>query len=390
VKGSRFHPFRPRNLAALLALAALLVVARDLFFPVGFRPDKEPTIILVTPGTSVDAIATELKARGLIKSPFAFGLLARVSGVDRRLKAGQYQLHRGESVLSILHALSRGMSGEDLVTIPEGLALRDIARIFERRLGVPADSFLTVSADTALLTTLGVPGPTVEGYLFPSSYAFLPGTPAEVIVRRMVSETRKVLDQELAGGSPVAAELTPHQVLTLASIVEAEAARADERQRIAAVYLNRLRKGMRLQADPTVAYALGGYRERLYYSDLRVESPYNTYRNGGLPPGPIGNPGEAAIHAVLWPTPESHDLFFVARGDGSHIFNESASAHEAARIALRTARNRAAADADSTAALLHLPAGRAGEKTAGAAITPPPSPAEIRAAPDTAHKQEKR
>ena len=391
MSGVRWHPFRPRNLAALLALAALAVVARDLFFPVGFRPDKAPTIVLVAPGASVDSIASELRARGLIKSPFAFGLLARLSGVDRSLKAGQYQLHRGESMLSILHTLSRGMSGEDLVTIPEGLALRDIALVFDRRLGVPADSFLAVSADTAMLASVGVPAPTLEGYLFPSSYAFLPGTPAEVIVRRMVGETRKVLEEELAGGSPVAAELTPHQILTLASIVEAEAARPDERQRIAAVYLNRLRKGMRLQADPTVAYALGGYRERLYYSDLRVESPYNTYRNQGLPPGPIGNPGRAAIRAVLWPTPDSRELFFVARGDGSHIFNESAAAHEAARVALHATRDQAAdAPAESLASVLHLPACRVSAKAPGdagleAAIPGP----QIRAAPDSAHVQER-
>jgi UPF0755 protein len=366
-KGSRWHPFRPQNLAALLALVALALVARDLFFPVGFRPDKQPTEILVPQGASVDSIASELRSHGLIKSPFAFGLLARLTGVDRTLKAGQYRLHRGESVLAILRTLSRGMSGEDLVTIPEGLTLKDIGRVYERTLGVPGDSFVTVCSDTAVLHSLGVPAPTLEGYLFPSSYAFLPGTPPEVIVRRMVGETRHVLDAELAGGSPVAAELNPHQILTMASIVEAEAARPEERERIAAVYLNRLRKGMRLQADPTVAYALGGYRERLYYSDLRVDSPYNTYRNAGLPPGPIGNPGRAAIHAVLWPTPDSHELFFVARGDGSHIFNVSAEAHEAARLAIKAARAQAADQTgESTAAVLHLPAGRPARPEGGA------------------------
>jgi UPF0755 protein len=185
----------------------------------------------------------------------------------------------------------------------------------------------------------------------------------------MVAETRRVLDEEFARGTPVSHELTPHEVLTLASIVEAEAARAHERERIAAVYLNRLRSGMRLQADPTVAYALGGHRSRLFYSDLRVESPYNTYRHHGLPPGPIGNPGRAAIRAVLSPLPGSKELFFVARGDGTHIFNETGAAHESARRAIKAERQararerqlaEATAIAESTVARLQLPAERAG------------------------------
>jgi UPF0755 protein len=382
VSGSRWHPFRPRNVAAILAVAVVLLVAKDLFFPVGLRRQPEPTVVVLAPGGNLDDIARELAARGLIKSPFAFGLLARITGVDRNLKAGQYRIYRGESVLSILRKLARGMSGEDLVTIPEGLTMRDIARLLEVRLGVPPDSFLTACADPALLRELEVPAPNPEGYLFPSSYAFLPGTPPAAILRRMVGETRRVLAEELAAGSPVAHELTPHEILTLASIVEAEAARPEERERIAAVYLNRLRKGMRLQADPTVAYALGGYRERLYYDDLKVESPYNTYRNLGLPPGPIGNPGRASIHAVLSPLPGSRELFFVARGDGTHVFSETGEAHEAARLAIRAARAAAAdsgAATDSTAAVLHLPAQRAGlgppsgekRSPAAAAVVPP-------------------
>jgi len=371
VSPARWHPLTPRSVAAALALVVVALVVKDLIFPVGFRRQPEPTVVVIAPGSNVDAIARELAARGVIKSPFAFALLARVTGVDRELKAGQYRIHRGASVPAILRQLARGMSGEDLVTIPEGLTMRDIGRLLEDRLGVPADSFFAACADTALLRELGVPGPNPEGYLFPSSYAFLPGTPAAAIVRRLAGETRRVLAEELAGGSPVAHELTPHEILTLASIVEAEAARPEERERIAAVYLNRLRKGMRLQADPTVAYALGGYRERLYYRDLGVESPYNTYRNAGLPPGPIGNPGRASIHAVLTPLPGSRELFFVSRGDGTHVFSESGEAHEAARLAIRAARATAAgaeSTADSTAALLNLPARRAG-------LGPPPAPA---------------
>ena len=231
------------------------------------------------------------------------------------LKAGQYRFYRGESVPSILRKLTRGMHGLNLVVIPEGLTLKQVARLFEKKeIIADRERFIELCADTSLMNALGVPGPTIEGYLYPSSYSFLPDTDEEVLIRRMVRETQRVLDEEMAANTPVSHELTGHEVLTLASIVEAEAARAEERWRIAAVYLNRLRIDMRLQADPTVAYALGGYRARLYYSDLKVKSPYNTYRNKGLPPGPIGNPGRAAIHAVLNPMPGEQRA--VLRGSG--------------------------------------------------------------------------
>ena len=356
----------PRNLAGVVALALLLLLCRDLFFPFGFRPSGPPIEILIPRGRSLDDIAEQLQREGLIQSPFGFLLLARATGVDRVLKAGQYQFRRGEPVLAILNRLTRGMSGLDLLGIPEGLTFRDVARVLVRRGIIDSEApFLSACVDTALLAELEIPAPTVEGYLFPSSYAFLPGTTPATVVRRMVAETRRVLAEEFASDSPMILEYTPHEILTLASIVEAEAARAEERERIAAVYLNRLRRGMRLQADPTVAYALGGYRPRIFYSDLRVDSPYNTYRNEGLPPGPIGNPGRAAVHAVLHPLPGSRELFFVSRGDGTHIFNETGEAHEAARINIQAARDArlrasAAAEAESTFSRLLLPAERAG------------------------------
>jgi UPF0755 protein len=193
------------------------------------------------------------------------------------------------------------------------------------------------------------PGPTLEGYLFPDTYAFLPTTSPTTIVRTMAGQARRVLDEELSRGGPIALEFTPHEILTLASIVEAEAMLAEERPRIAAVYLNRLRRKMLLQADPTVQYALGGHRQRIYYSDLRIESPYNTYLNVGLPPGPIGNPGRSSIQAVLNPTPGSRELFFVARGDGGHIFTETGESHLAAVARVRSARSRAPVESDSGA-----------------------------------------
>lgn len=334
----RRRRFHPRQLLYVLAPLVLLFVVKDVFFPSGFRRSRELQTVFVRPGASIDEIARDLVQAGLLKSPFAFSILARMTGTDRKLKAGQYAFHRGESVLAILTGLVRGMGGQDLITIPEGRTAKEIAALLAARLGTDPGVFLEAMADSALRAELGVPGATLEGYLFPDTYAFLPTTAPLVIVRTMAGKAQRVLDDELARGGPIALELTPHEILTLASIVEAEAMISAERPRIAAVYLNRLRRRMLLQADPTVAYALGGHRMRIYYSDLKVQSPYNTYLHPGLPPGPIGNPGRSSIQAVLNPTPGSRELFFVARGDGSHIFTESGADHLRAVAEIRAAR----------------------------------------------------
>lgn len=334
--GLRFHP---RQLVYVLGLVVLGLVARDVLFPSGFTRTREVRTMFVRPGETIDEIAADLVGIGLLKSPFAFSILARLTRTDRQLKAGQYTFHKGDSVLSILTVFVRGMSGQNLITIPEGQTARDIARLLEVRLGTDPEDFLAAVADSGLVAEAGAPaGATLEGYLFPETYAFLPTTPPTTIVRTMALKARHVLEAELARGGPIAVELTPHEILTLASIVEAEAMRSSERPRIAAVYLNRLRRRMLLQADPTVQYALGGHRARIYYSDLRVQSPYNTYLNHGLPPGPIGNPGRSSIEAVLNPTPGSRELFFVAKGDGTHIFSETGEQHMEAIARVRASR----------------------------------------------------
>jgi UPF0755 protein len=339
-RGWRFHP---RQLVWLLVLLVLAIVTRDVFFPSGFQRTKETREVLVRPGARIDEIAQDLVTAGLLKSPLAFSILARATGTDRQLKAGQYRFVKGQSVLSILTVLVRGSALQELVTVPEGKTAREIAVLLENRLGIDPDAFLRAVADSALVGEFAAPGATtLEGYLFPETYAFLPTTTPTTIVRTMASQTKRTLSEELSRGGPIAVELTPHEVLTLASIVEAEAMFARERPRIAAVYLNRIRQGMLLQADPTVAYALGGVRRRLFYSDLRVPSPYNTYLHRGLPPGPIGNPGRSSIEAVLNPSPGSRELFFVARGDGSHLFSETGEQHMKTVADVRAAR--AAAD----------------------------------------------
>ncbi len=334
----RRRGFHPRQLVYVLALVLVGLVVRDVFFPSGFRRTGENATLFIRPGATIDEIARDLVQAGMLKSPFAFSILARATATDRQLKAGQYTFHRGDSVLAILTTLVRGMSGQNLVTIREGQTARDLALRFEDRLGIDPEVFLAAVADSALRAEFECPGPTLEGYLFPETYAFLPTTTAETIVRTMAAQTKRILAEELARGGPIALEFTPHEILTLASIVEAEAMLGSERPRIAAVYLNRLRRKMLLQADPTVQYALGGHRPRIFYSDLRIDSPYNTYMHPGLPPGPIGNPGRSSVQAVLNPTPGSRELFFVARGDGGHIFTETGEQHMAAVARVRSAR----------------------------------------------------
>jgi UPF0755 protein len=212
-----------------------------------------------------------------------------------------------------------------------------VSLLLSNHLGVPIASFDSLAHDRAFLDTLGITAPSLEGYLAPDTYEFLPGTSPEVAFRTMVRRTQSVLEQAAAGRDSLPLGLSLHQLLILASIVEAEAEHDDERPRIARVYLNRLQRGMRLQADPTVGYALGrGPRVRLYLRDLATTSPYNTYLHEGLPPGPICNPGRASIVAVMDPTAGDKALYFVARGDGRHAFAETYSGHLANIKMVRT------------------------------------------------------
>jgi UPF0755 protein len=219
------------------------------------------------------------------------------------------------------------------VTIPEGYAIADIAPLLARTLGVEEDSVLAATRDSTLREKLDVPTPTLEGYLFPDTYSFPDGTTGRAAVEAMVRRFEQVWQPEWNEKLQQMA-LSRHDIMTLASIVEKEAKLPAERPVIAAVYLNRLRIGMRLQADPTVQYALGRHASRLFYKDLRVDSPYNTYKYPGLPPGPIASPGEASIEAALYPANVPY-LYFVAHPDGHHEFRQTFSEHSQARAQIR-------------------------------------------------------
>ncbi len=345
----RRRTFRPRRWALLLLLALVAAVAAHLFLPAGPFPNRERRVVLVQKGETLHEVANELERVGLIHGTLGFQVLARFMHLDRSIQAGQYSFHLGITIPALLRAFSRGMSGLNLVTIPEGLTLREVSDRLAAHLGVRVAAFDSLSHDRAFLDSLGIGAPSLEGYLAPDSYEFLPGTSPEVAFRTMAERTQTLLLDQAAGRDSLPLSLSLHQLLTLASIVECEAQVAVERPRIARVYLNRLALGMKLQADPTVAFAVGMVpRSRIYLRQLRADSPYNTYMHVGLPPGPICNPGRASIEAAINPGPESKELYFVANGLGRHMFSETYEQHLAN---IRTVRATLPVIPDSLAAV---------------------------------------
>ena len=298
--------------------------------------------VVIPPGTTFRAAADSLARAKVVGSARLFRVYASISGHDRRIHAGTYLMSRGMSWGAVLDALTRGTGMIHTVTIPEGYAISDIAPLLARTLGVEEDSVLAAARDSTLRERLDVPTPTLEGYLFPDTYSFSDGTSARSAVQTMVRRFEQVWDPAWNERLQAMA-MTRHDIVTLASIVEKEAKLPEERPVIAAVYLNRLKAKMLLQADPTVQYALGKHVTRVLYKDLEIESPYNTYKHLGLPPGPIASPGRPSIVAALNPANVPY-RYFVAYPDGHHEFTTDFARHS---IAVRNARR----EWDSVAAL---------------------------------------
>ena len=353
---SRSGPFRPRRWALLLLIVAGLAVASDLFVPAGFFPPRERRVVMVMRGQNLRGVAAELKRVGLLRGSLSFLVLARMMELDRHIKAGQYSFPLGITVPALLRALAYGMSGLNLVTIPEGLTLSEVSLLLSNHLGVPVAAFDSLARDRAFLDSLDVNSSSLEGYLAPDSYEFLPGTSPEVAFRTMAERQQTVLRKATSGRDSLPLGLTVHQILSLASIVESEAMKDDERPRIARVYMNRLERGMKLQADPTVSYGLGrSPHSRVYLGQLRSNTPFNTYLYVGLPPGPICNPGRSSIEAVLQPTADMNELYFVARGDGRHIFARTYAEHLANIREARVLQSTPGARSNRGDSLLAMP-----------------------------------
>jgi UPF0755 protein len=276
-------------------------------------PHGDSTDVVVPAGGGLAGVARSLEAAGVVRSRFAIMAAALASGSAHRLKAGEYDFRSRESLIDILSALRRGLVVRRFITIPEGFTSREVSATLR------GTDYLTGPAPVA-----------PEGSLLPETYEAHRGEAREAVLARMAAARDRLLDELWAARAPGLPFATPEQAVTLASVVEKETGRPDERPRVAAVFINRLRKGMRLESDPTVIYGLSGgapLGHPLTTAEVTSSSAYNTYLIGGLPPTPIANPGRAALAAALNPA-RTGDLYFVADGTGGHRFAETFDDHK--------------------------------------------------------------
>jgi UPF0755 protein len=326
---------RPRNVVAhaavrIAALAGITAIVAAC--GAGQGPSVRVTI---PPGATMRVAAESLSHAHVISFARGFRIYASLRGNDRGIRAGTYLFHRNASWSYVLDALRAGKGLVHIVTIPEGFSLAQIESALEGKLGSTHDSIVAAGRDSTLLHSLDLSTPTLEGYLFPDTYIFPDGTTPRAAVAAMVRRFEQVWRPEWTARLDTI-HLSQNDVMTLASLVEKEARVPEERPVIAAVYLNRLRHGDLLQADPTVQYALGKHVARVFYKDLEVESPYNTYKHKGLPPGPIASPGKPSIEAALYPANVPFK-YFVAFPDGHHEFRIDLAGHEKAVAQARRA-----------------------------------------------------
>lgn len=308
------------KIAAVVALAALLLVAVTYYSPKNIG-DKTVTVI-VKQGDSFKSVAGQLVDGGVLSSKVMLKIPAKLFGVDKRLIPGRYDFTGKNSYSSVLKKLGQGDFVRIKVTIPEGATIWQTAALLADSLKFEADSIRALNKETKFLTERELAY--LEGYLFPETYYFPWGSSAREAAAIMVKQYRSMTDS--LWPEQIVASLTKEEIIILASIIEAETGDNNERELVSSVYHNRLKKKMKLDADPTVIYGLGGLKRSLWLKDLKKKTPYNTYLNRGLPPTPINSPGLAAIKAALYPA-ESDYYYFVADNGGKHLFSKTNAEH---------------------------------------------------------------
>ena len=339
------EPARPSGgggIVLVWALAGLVVVFLCLqtfwTFTAASGVQTGPRVVEIPAHQGLTLVARRLDEAGVIRSPVAFMLLAAARGTARSLKAGEYEVPQGANTLAVLSLLEGGRVRQHAVLFREGDSLAELALALERERLTRADDILRVSRDPVFLKTLAIGAESLEGYLFPDTYQLVKGMTPEEILARMAARMRDQITGDILEQAR-GRDITVHQLLTLASIIEKEAVVRSEMPLISAVFWNRLKRGMPLQADPTVQFAVGKDGRALSRTDLQVDSPYNTYRRGGLPPGPIAAPSRAAIEAAVKPAAVNY-LYFVSIDDRRHHFSTTLAEHNAAVAQYRMAKVR--------------------------------------------------
>ncbi len=342
---------RRLGLLALLAIAALGAGAGWLESQIsrpyrGHRPER--VFVDIPHGTSRWAIAGILRKNDVIRNRMAFALFSDWH-FRRPLQAGEYLFDRQLDSREVFWKIAHGQIFVHIVTVPEGWTIFDIANQLQQQNICARQDFLAAARDTSLISDLAPRAKTLEGFLFPSTYQFTRRTTCSQIAATMVRHFRTVWNSlQVARFPQLPGEMTPKDAVTLASLVERETPNADERPLVAGIFYNRLRRSYPLQCDPTVQYAMllaGRVVLDVKPSDLRIDSPYNTYEHPGLPPGPIANPGEASLRAALSPA-TTDDLYFVANGQGGHFFSRTLAEHNKNVARLRHLLNQDAARLD--------------------------------------------
>ena len=313
----------------LILSAALLLAATHLYITFYTPPSEAPETrtVVIERGSSFRMVAEKLEKAGVVRSADSFSLAARLLGAYTKVKAGEYEFTTNMPPMEVIDYLVKGRVKKYMVTVPEGFSVREIAAALEAAGLVQKDIFIARALDPALARSLGLEGPTLEGYLFPDTYAFNKGMSADELIARMVERFRKVFaefefDVEASG-------MSMRKIITLASIIEKETGAPSERPLISAVFHNRLKKGIKLQSDPTVIYGVPSFDGNLKRKHLSMKSPYNTYAIFGLPPGPIASPGRDSIVAALKPAKADY-IYFVSKNDGTHQFSKTLKEHNIA------------------------------------------------------------
>jgi UPF0755 protein len=332
---------RTRLLFMCIGLFFLLVVFLFLGFGIFLATPANrggrDQVFIVKEGSSLKEVAGQLEKGGLITNKTLFVLWARVKGYGKGVRAGEYSLSAAMPPIQLLEILRKGLVILHAVTIPEGFTRDQIADLLEAKGLADKRRFLELTQDKALLRQYGISGPNFEGYLFPDTYHFSIGTPTLTIIDTMVRRFRQTLTPIMEQAQATGMKF--EDVVTLASIVEKETGRPEERPLIASVFLNRLRLGMRLESDPTVIYGIENFDGDLKKKDLAEKTPYNTYVIHGLTPGPIANPGLDSIKAVINPARTDY-LYFVSKNDGSHQFSKTLVEHNRAVEMYQKKRDR--------------------------------------------------